>query len=34
MRERESVAFQVLTNFGLRLEAAREEVLNLVGYGL
>jgi ATP-dependent Clp protease ATP-binding subunit ClpC len=34
LREQEGVAAQVLTTLGLRLDDVRQEVLNLLGYGL
>jgi ATP-dependent Clp protease ATP-binding subunit ClpC len=34
LREKEGVAAQVLTNLNLKLEAVREEVLNLLGHGM
>jgi ATP-dependent Clp protease ATP-binding subunit ClpC len=34
LRGKESVAVQVLMNFGLKLEDVRKEVLNLLGYGV
>ena len=34
LREQEGVAAQVLMNLGMKLEDVREEVLNLLGYGL
>jgi ATP-dependent Clp protease ATP-binding subunit ClpC len=34
LREQESVAAQVLMNLGLKLEAVRKQVLDLLSYGV